>query len=45
MFSYVPVESRITADHSLSAVRTLLDEALALMSLDFDRFAPRATAA
>ena len=37
LFSYVSVESRIPANHPLRAVRTLLDEALASMSRDFDR--------
>jgi transposase len=37
LFSYVSVESRIPANHPLRAVRTLLDEALAAMSRDFDR--------
>jgi|APFre7841882724_1041349.scaffolds.fasta_scaffold33818_1 hypothetical protein len=37
LFSYVSVESRIPANHPLRAVRSLLDEALASMSRDFDR--------
>jgi len=37
LFSYVSVEDRIPANHPLRAVRTLLDEALAAMSRDFDR--------
>ena len=37
LFSYVPVESRIPANHPLRSVRVLLDEALASMIRDFDR--------
>jgi transposase len=37
LFSCVPVENRIPANHPSRAVRTLLDEALATMSHDFDR--------
>ncbi len=37
MFSYVPLEERIPADHPLRAVRRLVDTVLAQMSKDFDR--------
>lgn len=40
LFSYVSVESRIPASHPLRAERTLLDEALASLSRDFDRVHP-----
>jgi transposase len=37
MFSYVSLESRVPADHPLRGIKSLLDEALAGMSRDFDR--------
>lgn len=37
MFSYVPLEERIPADHPLRAVRKLVDTVLAQMWKDFDR--------
>jgi transposase len=36
MFSYVPLDDRIPADHPLRGVRTLVDAVLAWMSRDFD---------
>ena len=37
MFSYVPLEQRISADHPLLAVRKLVDTVLAQMPKDFGR--------
>jgi transposase len=37
MFSYVPLEQRIPADHPLRAIRAMTDEALAGLSRRFDR--------
>ena len=37
MFSYVPLEERIPADHPLRAVRKVVDAVLAQMTRDFDR--------
>jgi transposase len=37
LFSYVSVEDRVTANHPLRAVRTLLNEVLESMSRDFER--------
>jgi len=36
LFSYVSMEQRVPATHPLRRVRALLDEALDLMSRDFD---------
>jgi len=36
MFSYVPLEARIPADHPLRAIRAMTDEALAGLSRKFD---------
>src|SRR5262249_29166986 len=36
LFSYVRLEQRIAADHSLRAIRALVDAALAELSGDFD---------
>ena len=41
LFSYVPLERRIPADHPLRAIRTLTDEALAGLSRDFNRLYAR----
>lgn len=41
LFSYVPLERRIPADHPLRAIRTLTDEALAGLSRDFDKLYSR----
>ena len=37
LFSYVPLERRIPADHPLRAIRALTDEALSALSRDFDK--------
>ena len=37
MFSYVPLEKRIPADHPLRAIRAMTDEAFAGLSRKFDR--------
>jgi transposase len=37
MFSYVPLEARIPADHPLRAIRAMTDEALSGLSRKFDR--------
>jgi transposase len=37
LFSYVPLEKRIPADHPLRAIRALADEALSGLSRTFDR--------
>lgn len=37
MFSYVPLERRIPADHPLRAIRSMTDEALAGLSRKFDQ--------
>jgi transposase len=37
MFSYVSPEQRIPKDHSLRAIRALVDDLLADMSREFDR--------
>ena len=37
MFSYVSLESRVPPSHPLRGIKTLLDEALADLSRDFDR--------
>lgn len=37
MFSYVTLESRVPPSHPLRGIKTLLDEALAELSRDFDR--------
>jgi transposase len=36
LFSYVSCEARVPADHSLRAIRAIVDEALEVMSADFD---------
>lgn len=36
LFSYVDIEDRIRADHPLRTIKTIVDEALAAMSADFD---------
>jgi transposase len=41
LFSYVPLERRIPADHPLRAIRALTDEALAGLSRDFDKLYSR----
>ena len=37
MFSYVTLESRVPESHPLRGIKTLLDEALAGMSRDFNK--------
>ncbi len=37
LFSYVDLEARVPADHPLRLIRALVDEALAVMSADFER--------
>ena len=37
LFSYVDLEARVPADHPLRAIRVLVDEALAVLSADFER--------
>ena len=37
LFSYLDLEARVPADHSLRAIRVLVDEALAALSADFAR--------
>lgn len=41
LFSYVPLERRIPADHPLRAIRALTDEALRGLSRDFDKLYAR----
>jgi len=41
LFSYVPLERRIPADHPLRAIRLLTDEALAGLSRDFNKLYAR----
>jgi transposase len=41
LFSYVPLERRIPADHPLRAIRALTDEALARLSRDFNKLYAR----
>jgi len=41
LFSYVPLERRIAADHPLRAIRALTDEALAGLSRDFNKLYAR----
>ena len=41
LFSYVDLESRVPADHPLRAIRVLVDEALADLSVDFERLYSR----
>jgi len=36
LFSYVSCEARVPADHPLRAIRAIVDEALEVMSADFD---------
>ena len=36
LFSYVDLEARVPADHPLRAIRVLVDEALAVLSPDFE---------
>ena len=36
LFSYVDIEERIRADHPLRTIKTIVDDALAAMSADFD---------
>src|ERR1700710_1020882 len=37
LFSYVSCEARVPADHPLRAIRAIVDEALDVLSLDFER--------
>ena len=41
LFSYVGLEARIPSDHPLRAIRTLIDEALAGLSRDFNKIYSR----
>ena len=41
LFSYVDLESRVPADHPLRAIRVLVDEALADLSMGFVRLYSR----
>jgi hypothetical protein len=41
LFSHVPLEWRIAADHPLRVIRTLTDEALAGLSREFNRLYAR----
>jgi transposase len=41
LFSYVSCEARVPADHPLRAIRAIVDEALEVMSADFDRMYSR----
>ena len=36
LFSYVSCEARVPADHPLRAIRAIVEEALEVMSADFD---------
>lgn len=36
LFSYVSCEARVPANHPLRAIRAIVDEALDVLSLDFD---------
>ncbi len=36
LFSYVSCEARVPADHPLRAIRAIVDEALEVLSADFD---------
>ena len=41
LFSYVDLEARVPADHPLRPIRALVDEALAVLSADFERLYSR----
>jgi transposase len=41
LFSYVSCEARVPADHPLRAVRAIVDEALEVLSPDFERLYSR----
>jgi hypothetical protein len=36
LFSYIDIESRIRADHPLRTIKSIVDDALAEMSVEFD---------
>ena len=37
LFSYVDLEARVPQDHPLRSIRALVDEALLVLSADFER--------
>ena len=41
LFSYVDLEARVPAHHPLRAIRVLVDEALSVLSADFERLYPQ----
>ena len=41
LFSYVDLEARVPADHPLRPIRALVDEALVVLSADFERLYSR----